>query len=144
MAINLIWGPFLACSTQTWGHSKFIIIIIIIIYYYWILLLLIVEIFLTYYLSQFKPKLDLTKCQKKTNFGSNFHSFAPNLGPKIFFSWFFPLQVLSLKSYQLRQFKSELMKQTWENSKRTNFGSNFGSFGPNLSPKSFFLKFFLC
>ena len=69
MAINLIWGPFLACSTQTWGHSKFIIIIIIIIiiiyYYYWILLLLIVEIFLTYYLSQFKPKLDLTKCQKK-------------------------------------------------------------------------------
>ena len=67
MAINLIWGPFLACSTQTWGNSKFIIIIIIIIiiYYYWILLLLIVEIFLTYYLSQFKPKLDLTKCQKK-------------------------------------------------------------------------------
>ena len=70
MAINLIWGPFLACSTQTWGHSKFIIIIIIIIiviiyYYYWILLLLIVEIFLTYYLSQFKPKLDLTRCQKK-------------------------------------------------------------------------------
>ena len=33
------------------------------------------------------------------------------------------------------------MSQTWENSKRTNFGLNFCLFGPNLGPKIFFAGF---
>ena len=35
------------------------------------------------------------------------------------------------------------MSQTWENSNKTNAGPNFGSFGPNLDPKTFFVAFTL-
>ena len=39
------------------------------------------------------------------------------------------------------QFKAKLMNQIWESNKKTNFGPDFGLFGPNLGPK-FFLEGF--
>ena len=33
------------------------------------------------------------------------------------------------------------MNQTWENKTKPNFGSDFGPFGPNLSPPNFFVSF---
>ena len=35
-------------------------------------------------------------------------------------------------SYHCMQFQGKIMNQTWENGKKTNFGPNFDSFGPNL------------
>ena len=40
------------------------------------------------------------------------------------------------------QFKEKLMKQTWENNKKTNFGADFGPFLAEIwSPKFFFVGF---
>ena len=33
------------------------------------------------------------------------------------------------------------MNQTWENGKKANFGSNFGTSGPNLGPQIFLVHF---
>ena len=35
------------------------------------------------------------------------------------------------------------MDQTWENGKKPNFGTDFGTFGSNLDPEFFFHKFHL-
>ena len=35
------------------------------------------------------------------------------------------------------------MNQTWENGKKPNFGPDFGPFGPNLGPQTFFRRFYL-
>ena len=42
------------------------------------------------------------------------------------------------------QFQGKLLNQTWENEKKqTNFGPDFGSFGPNLGPEELFREFYL-
>ena len=41
------------------------------------------------------------------------------------------------------QFRGKLMNQIWENGKKLSFGTDFGLFGQNVSPKSFFHKFYL-
>ena len=41
-------------------------------------------------------------------------------------------------SYHCMQIHGILMNQTWENGKKTSFGSDFGPFGPKLGPKSYF------
>ena len=42
------------------------------------------------------------------------------------------------------QFQGKLLNQTWENEKKqTNFGPDFGSFGPNLDPEELFREFYL-
>ena len=43
-------------------------------------------------------------------------------------------------SYHCMQFPGKLMNQIWENGEK-NFGFDFGSFGPNLGPKIFFVGF---
>ena len=40
-------------------------------------------------------------------------------------------------------FKGKLMKQIWENDKKTNFGPDFGLFWPKFGPKIFFRGFYL-
>ena len=40
------------------------------------------------------------------------------------------------------QFKGKQMNQTWENGKKTNLGSNFGSFGANLDPPNVCHEFY--
>ena len=40
-------------------------------------------------------------------------------------------------------FKRKIINQTWENGEKPNCGSDFGPFGPNLSPKKFFSGFYL-
>ena len=40
------------------------------------------------------------------------------------------------------QYQAKLMNQTWENCKKTSFGTDFGPFGPNLDSKTFH-KFYL-
>ena len=42
-------------------------------------------------------------------------------------------------SYHCMQFQGKLMNQTWKNSKKPSFGSNFCQFGPNLGAKIFFM-----
>ena len=46
-------------------------------------------------------------------------------------------------SYHFMQFQGKQMNQTWENSKKPNFETDFGSFAPNMSPKKLFPKFYL-
>ena len=59
-----------------------------------------------------------------------------------FFPEFYLYQLLdSVLSYYPMQFKGKLKNQTWQNDKKTNFGSHFGPFGPNLGPQNFFLSF---
>ena len=41
-------------------------------------------------------------------------------------------------SYYCMQFQGKPTNQTWENGKKSSFGTNFGPFGPNLGPKIFF------
>ena len=38
-------------------------------------------------------------------------------------------------------FKGKLTNQTWENGKKPNFGSDFGSLGLSLGPQFFFVDF---
>ena len=59
-----------------------------------------------------------------------------------------PFQSLYFRKLQRQKFwkvesdfKGKPMNQTWENSKKTNFGSNFGMFGPNVSPQNFLVGF---
>ena len=44
-------------------------------------------------------------------------------------------------SYQYMQFQGKLTNQTRENGKNPSFGSDFGLFGPNLGPKTFYSRF---
>ena len=41
------------------------------------------------------------------------------------------------------QFKGKLMNETWEKDKKPNFALDFDPFGPSLSLKTFFGKFYL-
>ena len=41
-------------------------------------------------------------------------------------------------SYDCMQYQGKLMNQTWEICKKPSFRTDFGSFGPNLCPKSIF------
>ena len=40
------------------------------------------------------------------------------------------------------QSKGKLMKKTWENSKKSDFGPDFHLFGPNLGTQNFFCGFY--
>ena len=42
-----------------------------------------------------------------------------------------------------KQFKGKLMKQTWENDNKPNFGLGFGLFDPNMDPPNFSCEFYL-
>ena len=79
---------------------------------------------------------------QKTNFGSNFGLFTPNLGLQKFFGEFYLQELLNIVlGYYPVQFKRKLTNQTSKNSKKTNFGPNFGPSAPNLGPKKFFVSF---
>ena len=72
---------------------------------------------------------------KKSNFGSNFALFGPNLGLKTFFVDFTSTSSLDIvPRYYPMLFKGKLMNKTWENSEKPNFGPNFD---PNLGPQIF-------
>ena len=52
--------------------------------------------------------------------------------------WFYIYQWLEIvSSYHSMQFKGKLMNQTWDNYNKSNFGNDFGLFGP---PVFFFQK----
>ena len=53
------------------------------------------------------------------------------------FSLHYELDIAS--SYHPMQYIGKLINQTWENSKKPNFGPDFGLIGPNLGPKIFFV-----
>ena len=82
------------------------------------------------------------KNDKKPNFGSDFGSFGPNLGPQFFAVGFTSTSKLDIvSSYHPMQCKGKLMNQTWENNKKHNFGPDFGLFSPNSDPKIFLAGF---
>ena len=64
--------------------------------------------------------------------------------PKIIFCGFYVDYMLEIvASYNCIQFQEKLMNQTWENGKKPSFKPDFGPFGPNLGPKTFFRGFHL-
>ena len=59
-----------------------------------------------------------------------------------FFHRFYLYYMLHMvTTYHCTQFQGKLMKQTWENSKKPNFGIDFGPLGPNLGLNFLFLDF---
>ena len=59
-----------------------------------------------------------------------------------FFHRFYLYYMLHIvATYHCTQFQGKLMKQTWENSKKPNFGIDFGPLGPNLGLNFLFLDF---
>ena len=46
-----------------------------------------------------------------------------------------------IASYHCMNFQEKLMNQTWENGKKPSFGTDFGTFGPNLGPQFFIMNF---
>ena len=106
----------------------------------WVLLILVV-IVPSYHSMQFKGKLmnQTWENGKKTDSGTNFDLFVPNLGPQ-FFLWVLPLLVVCLyiiASYNCVIFQGKLMSKMLENGKKTSFGFDFGPFGRNLGPNIF-------
>ena len=79
---------------------------------------------------------------KNPNFGPNFGTFVPNLGFN-FFLWILPLLDVTtcckLLLYAISRETNEPNLKKWQ--KKTSFGPNFGTFGPNLIPKIFFVGF---
>ena len=66
------------------------------------------------------------------------------LGPQIFFCEFYLYYTLDIvASYHCMEFQGKLMNQSLENGEKSNFGPDFGSFGPNLGPQNFFRGFYL-
>ena len=62
--------------------------------------------------------------------------------PNFFWGFYFYYMLDIVASYHCMQFQGKLINQTWENGKnKTNFGPDFGLFGPNLGPKIFFKGF---
>ena len=56
-----------------------------------------------------------------------------------FFYLYYMLDIVA--SYHCTQLQGKLMNHTWENAKKTSFGTNFGPFGPNLVPRNFLMDF---
>ena len=82
--------------------------------------------------------------KKKKILGLILACFRPNLVPKIFFRGFnLNYMLYIVVSYHCMQFQGKLMNQTSKNGKKTSFGHNFGTFGPNLGPKNFFHGLYL-
>ena len=95
----------------------------------------ILDIVASYHWMQYQGKLmnQIWKNGKKPSFGTNFGPFSLNLGPKYFFHKFYLYYMLDIVAiYRCMQFQGKLMNQTWENSKKTSFGTDFDLFGPNL------------
>ena len=67
----------------------------------------------------------------------------PNLGLQDFFRDIYLYYLDVVPSYHPMQFTGKLMNQTWENGKKPDFRSDFGSFSPNLGPKNIFCRFCL-
>ena len=62
-------------------------------------------------------------------------------GQQVFLEVLTLLDVRHCPKLQFVQYQDNLMKQTWKNDKKLNFGPDFGSFGTNLGPKFFFAGF---
>ena len=78
---------------------------------------------------------------KKPSFGMYFYPFGPNLNPKNFFHRFYLYLMLDIvASYHYMQFQGKLKNETWQNSKKHNFGPNFG---PYLGHQILFQKIWL-
>ena len=62
--------------------------------------------------------------------------------PRFFFPQFYFYYMLDIvTSYGSMQFQGKLMNQTWENSEKPSFRTDFDPFSPNLDSKSFFINF---
>ena len=88
-----------------------------------------------YAFSRKAKEPNLRKWQKP-NFGPNFGSVGPNLGPKNFFRRFYLYYMLKTL-YHCIKFQVKLMIQTQE---KPHFGHNLGPFSPNLGRQTFYLK----
>ena len=104
------------------------------------------DIVARYHCMQFQGKLINQSWGngKKPSFGTDFGPFGPNLGSKTFFHEFYLYYMLDIvASYHCMEFQGKLMNQTWENSKKTNFGPDLGPFDPNLKHQFLFSKTWL-
>ena len=66
----------------------------------------------------------------------------PFLPKKIFREFYLLQQIEIVPSYHPIQFNRKLINQTFENSKKPNFGYDFGPYGANLSPQIFARGFY--
>ena len=101
MAKNLVLGPNLGPIICFHGF-----------YLYYML-----EIVASYHCMQFQWKLTNQTWEngKKPSFGTDFDSFGPNLGPKIFFHGFYLYHMLDIvASYHCMKLQVKLMNQTWK------------------------------
>ena len=82
------------------------------------------------------------KNDKNPSFRIDLGPFRPNLCPKTFFPQFYFYYMLDIvTSYGSMQFQGKLMNQTWENSGKPSFRTDFGPVSPNLDSKIFFINF---
>ena len=122
---------------QTWGNSKkptFGTILAPLhqikpqIFFHRFYLYYMLDIVASYHCMELQGKLmkQTWGNSKKPTFGT---ILAPlhQIKPQIFFHRFYLYYMLDIvASYHCMQFQGKLMKQTWENSKKPNFGINFG------------------
>ena len=99
--------------------------------------------FKIYYMLDIVPSCNLVQYQGNIMMppwenGKN-PNFRPNLGSPKFFPWVLPLLVVRQCS---KLSSNAIIKESYwtklEKIKKTKFGPNFGLFGPNLGPKTFF------
>ena len=65
----------------------------------------------------------------------------PNFGQQSFFHEFYLYWLEIVLSYHPKQFTGKLANQTSENSKKPDFGLDFGPFGSNLGLPNFVVSF---
>ena len=128
MTKNLIFDPILVRLAQIWATKNFFVAFIS------------------------TRRLTLSRaiiiCNFKENLWSKLKEISKNLilglisnSPKTF-SWVLLLVVFrNCSKLSPIQFKGKVMNQTRENDKKTNFGPDFASFGPNLGPQNFLCRF---
>ena len=97
----------------------------------------------SYHFTQFQGKLTNQTWENSKNLvlGQLLVHFAKIRDQKKFIRRFYICQMLDIIAcYQCMQFQGKLMKQTWENSKKPSFATEFGPFCPKFGPWKIFLK----
>ena len=101
-----------------------------------------VDIVASYKRIQFQGKrmIQTQENGKKSHFVPDLGPLGPNSDRQNFFIELVR-QLDFVPSYHPMKCEEKRINQTWENSKKPNFGLRLGSFGPNLASKLFFMGF---
>ena len=112
-------------------------------FFHWFYLYCMFDIVASYHYMQFQGKLTNQTWEKgkKPSFRTNFGTFGPNLGPKIFFIDFTSTKCYTLLQAIMASNSRKINEPNWQNGKKTSFRTNFGPFGPNLGPKNLLMNF---